>query len=95
MAGLTNEERETIVRYENYDNTINVYSTERGWWAFCERAGMKLVNEQRNGGNVVSKQYLGPWRVRRPGMNLRSALGLTLQGPKDGTECRSDDAAED
>lgn len=95
MPFLSREERETIIRYDYYDNTIHVYSTERGWWSFCEKAGMELADEQRNRGNVVSRQYLGPMKVSTPGVRLRSALGLLLGGGNRGRKSSVQETGED
>ena len=86
MPGLTREEQETIVRYDHGAKTIHVYSTQRSWWSFCERAGMELLSTQRNRGQVVSKEFVGNHAQEAPGTNLRSALGLNRRRPTSAPE---------
>ena len=63
IGGMTTDERETIVslRY-GPDAEVSIYSTERGIWAKCKKAGWRLHSEQRGkDGKILAQDWVsGP-----------------------------------
>ncbi len=55
---LSKEEKETIINFNEENDTATVYSCDQKVWNKCEKNGYKLIDTCLDSdGNVISKSY--------------------------------------
>lgn len=58
---MTKAEKETIMRWDEGERTVSIYSCSPAVWRRCERKGHRAISVQRDlAGKELSREYLVP-----------------------------------
>ncbi len=77
LSLLSNEERETIIRFDCTGDSVKIYTCQRVWWARLEKIeGFALIRTERLDGQIYGKEFECPKSYIR-----QSKRGLMLVVP--------------
>lgn len=85
MSRATNEERETVIRYDQTPEEANVWTCDPALMRRLEARGVKPSRVEKDGGRVFAKEYRVPKRwvkispPRQVSESQREAARRTLQ----------------
>jgi hypothetical protein len=103
---MTKYEKETIINFNEDEDTATIYSCSQKIWNKCEKVGSKLIDTNLDSdGNIVSKTYATDKKqisLRKPRIlsdehkeKLRKRAKVMRTGSEDSENFPKDNIAED
>lgn len=87
-GGVTKAEKETVIRWDEEERMVSVYSCSASVWRFFERKGRRATSVQHDlAGKVISREYLVPlpefrWGLKSEARTRQGKARAALTRPK-------------